>query len=330
MMPTLSVVLPVHNEAVHLPATIEALVEALTASDFEAELVLVDDGSTDGSADAARQALRGRAPFSVVSQPNRGRFEARRAGVEVARGEWVLLLDGRVRLHAGSLAFVSSRVDTGERVWTGHVEVLADGNPFGVFWKLLAELAWADYFDDPRTTSFGGDDFDRYPKGTTSFLAPRSLLLEAIAAFRSRYSNSRAANDDTPLIRWIAEREPIHVSPRFTCDYRPRSTLRAFLRHSYHRGLVFLDGHGRRESRFFPLVVAFYPVSAVLALAALRRPAVVPLAAGSTAAAAAALGLAHSRERSEVASLALLAPVYGLAHGAGMWRGLLMMLTNPR
>jgi hypothetical protein len=95
-----------------------------------------------------------------------------------------------------------------------------------------------------------------------------------------------------------------------------------------HRGVVFLDGHGRRESRFYPVAAAFFPVSALLALTAWKRPSVVPLAAVSTSLAAAALGVARQRNGQEVAALALLAPVYAVAHGAGMWRGLLLSITQ--
>ncbi len=326
--PTLSVVMPVHNEARHLPATIEALLTALEGSGFDAELVLVDDGSTDGSADIARVATAGRIPLRVVRQPNRGRFEARRAGLEAAQGEWALLLDGRVRLSPGALRFVARHVADGERVWTAHVDVAAEGNPYGVFWKLLAELAWRDYFDDPRTTSFDASSFDRFPKGTTCLLAPRKLLLEAAASFRSRYLDLRHANDDTPLLRWIAAREPIHISPRFSCLYLPRARLSSFVRHSFHRGIVFLDGHGRRESRFFPIVLAFYPASALLTFGALRRPLLAPLALVGTATAAGLLGLRRRRAPYEVASLTLLAPIYALAHGAGMWRGLALLVAG--
>jgi glycosyltransferase involved in cell wall biosynthesis len=320
---TLSVVMPVHDEAPHLRDTIDALVAAVEGSGFVAELVLVDDGSNDGSAETAREALDRRLPFTLVAQENRGRFEARRAGLEAAKGDWVLLLDGRVRIDPGALAFAHERVAAANgRVWAGHVDVDAEGNPYGTFWKLIAELAWSDYFAEPRETSFGAKEFDRYPKGTTCFLAPRLTLLDAVRAFRSAYDDLRRANDDTPLLRWIVERERIHLSPRFRCEYTPRTTLATFVRHSVHRGVVFVDGHGRPESRFFPLAVAFYPVSALLALAAARRPSVAVSAALATSAAAAVVGLARRRSPFEIASLALLAPVYGAAHGIGMWRGL--------
>ena len=326
-MTSLSVILPVFNEAAHLPQTIESLIAALDGSGFDGEVVLVDDGSSDGSADITRVYVDSRVPMRVLTQGNRGRFEARRAGLEAATGEWTLLLDGRVRLERAALAYVNERLGSGRDVWTAHVDVDV-ANVYGAFWKLLADLAWGDYFDHPRETSFGAEEFDRFPKGTTCFFAPRALLLEAIAAFRSRYSDLRRANDDTPLLRWIAERRPINVSPGFRCTYRPRTTWQAFLRHAFHRGVVFVDGHGRSESRFFPVVLAFYPASALLAAAALRKPVVLPLSLLATSTAAGAFGLARGRDRFEVVSLAALTPAYAVAHGAGMWSGLLSIATS--
>lgn len=325
MSATLGVVMPVYNEAEHLPATIHALVGAVERSDFDAELVLVDDGSTDGSADVARSAAGKRLPVRVVSQPNRGRFDARRAGLEASTAEWVLLLDGRVRLGADALAYVSARLGDGHRVWNGHVNVETDGNPYGAFWNVLVELAWREYFDDPRPTSFGVEGFDRYPKGTTSFLAPRELLAAAIGRYASAYDDLRNANDDTPIIRWIAAREPINLSPAFDCDYTPRESFRSFARHAFHRGTVFLDGHGRRESRFFPVVAAFYPVSAALALASLRRPALVPAIALGAALAGGVVAATARRSRAGTLPFAALLPVYAVLHGAGMWRGLALI-----
>ena len=323
--PSLSVVIPVFNEAASLPETIESLLAAVNEGEFDVEIVLVDDGSTDDSVAVTRRAVAERAPLRVVSQPNLGRFEARRLGLEAAEGDSVLLLDGRVQIDAGSLAYVRERLERAP-VWTAHVDVATEGDLLGAFWKLIAELAWSDYFDHPRETSFGPEEFDRYPKGTTCFFAPRQLLLDAIAAFRSRYADLRDANDDTPLLRWLAERGPIHVAPGFRCLYRPRTTVGSFLRHSVHRGVVFLDGHGRRESRFFPAVAAFYPVSGVLAAATMRRPIVAPATLLSLALGASVVGILRRRSPLELASLAVVTPVYGVAHGLGMWRGLLTII----
>jgi hypothetical protein len=322
--PSLSVVIPVYNEAAHLTATMRALRGALDGSGFDAELVVVDDGSTDGSADVVRSSADGRLELRIVEQPNRGRFEARRAGLSEARGDYVLFLDSRVRLAPGALRFVHERLQT-ERVWNGHVYVEAD-NAMGDFWRLLAELAWRDYFDNPRTTSFGLAEFDRFPKGTTCFLAPRVLLEAAFGRFRSHYADVRLANDDTPILRAVAAEEPIHISPQFACVYAPRTTLGGFIRHAVHRGTVFLDGHGTPESRFFPVVAAFFPLSAALALAAVRRPVVLPTLLAACGIAAAAYGLRARKPPRDVAVLATVTPLYALGHGLGMWRGVFELL----
>jgi glycosyltransferase involved in cell wall biosynthesis len=329
MSPTLSVVIPVHDEAPHLAATIEALIEAIERSGFDAELVVVDDGSTDGSAEAARAALAGRLPLSVVTQPNRGRFHAVREGLRRAAGRYVLVLGSRVRLRPGALAFVHERQHAGELVWTGHVHIHAKGNPYGTFLNVLTEIAWRDYFDRPRPVSFGAEGFDRYPKGSGCLVAPRGVLVDAFSELPTRYADARHANDDTPQLRRIVASERIHVSPSFASDYLPRATFRTFVRHSLHRGTVFLDGHGRRESRFFPFVAAFFPLTTALAAASLFRPWVAPTAVAGIAVAAGGVAASARRSRSEVAIVAAISPVWAVAFGAGLWRGL-AMLTAAR
>lgn len=318
--------MPVFNEEKHLPATLDALSVAVEQSGFDAELVVVDDGSADASVDVARRAADGRLRLRIISQANSGRFAARSAGLAAASGDSVLFLDARVRLAPGALRFVRPRL-AAEPIWNGHVDIEST-SPFADFWRLLAELAWRDYFDEPRTTSFGLEEFDRFPKGTTCFLAPRPILEDAFREFRSSFADGRLANDDTPVLRAIAARERIHISPEFACVYSPREDVEAFLRHAFHRGIVFVDGHATPESRFFPFVAAFFPISAGVVLAAVRRPTVAPLALAATSVAAAALGVHAGRPKRDVYALALVTPLYALGHGAGMWRGLLELVRS--
>jgi glycosyltransferase involved in cell wall biosynthesis len=322
MTRSLSVVMPVHNEAANLRATIDALAAAASRSALTVELVLVDDGSTDGSVEAAQTAAAGSLPLEVLVREQEGRFKARRAGVAAATSDLVLLLDARVRLHPDSLRFLGDVLSVDTPVWNGHVVPQIEGNPFGAFGNVLVHIAWAEYFDDPRSVSFGLEDFDHFPKGTGCFVAPRELLLEAMDEFSPRVSDWRLVSDDTQLIRWIAGRHRIHLSPEFGCDYQPRSSLRAFVGNALYRGSTFLDGHGRRESRFFPLVVGFFPLSAALVVLVLRRPVAAPALAAVTAAAAGAAAARARRPVFETLSFAALAPVYAAAHGAGMWRAL--------
>lgn len=322
MSSSLSVVMPVHNESEYLAGTIDALVEAVDRSGLDADLIVVDDGSDDGSGEAARAATSGRLPLEVLARPRAGRFGARRAGVAAAKADAVLLLDARVRLHPDSLEFLATVLSPELPVWNGHVVPSTDGNPFGAFGDVLVRLAWSTYFAKPRRTSYGLEDFDHYPKGTGCFVAPRRVLLEAMDAFAPRVSDWRFVSDDTQLIRWIAARHRIQLSPEFGCDYQPRTSLRAFLVNALYRGSTFMDGHGRPESRFFPVVVGFFPVSAALLFLMLRRPMAAPVLVGSTAVAAGLVAARMRRSSFEALSFAALAPVYAVAHGAGMWRAL--------
>ncbi len=251
-----------------------------------------------------------------------GRFKARRAGVAAATSDAVLLLDARVRLHPDSLRFLAGALAPERSVWNGHVLPQTKGNPFGAFGNVLVHIAWSAYFADPRPASFGLEEFDHFPKGTGCFVAPRALLLEAMDEFKPRVSDWRLVSDDTQLIRWIAARHRIHLSPEFGCDYEPRASVRAFVGNALYRGSTFLDGHGRRESRFFPLVVVFFPVSAGLALLTLRRPVAAPVLVALTAGLAATVAVRARRPAFDTLSFAMLAPLYAAAHGAGMWRAL--------
>lgn len=90
--PTLdiSIVLPVHNEAGHLADELDRIGKSMDASTYSWELILVDDGSSDGSAEIAR----GRPNVRVLrSDRNRGAGTARRLGTEAAHGRTVVWSD---------------------------------------------------------------------------------------------------------------------------------------------------------------------------------------------------------------------------------------------
>jgi hypothetical protein len=122
---------------------------------------------------------------------------------------------------------------------------------------------------NPTTTSFGLEDFDYYPKGTTALIAPTGLIREAIAAFRPTVTDWRKVNDDTALLRYAAERTRINISPQYACTYNARTNLKAFLHHANHRGSVLIDGYLRKGTRLnIPIwgVLLLAPIGLALSL----------------------------------------------------------------
>lgn len=90
-MPHVSVILPVYNCRPYLEAAIRSVLDQ-TYRDFE--LIIVNDGSTDGS-DRVIAALAGKdARIQVISRPNTGIVGALNDGLAAARGEWIARMDG--------------------------------------------------------------------------------------------------------------------------------------------------------------------------------------------------------------------------------------------
>jgi hypothetical protein len=172
--------------------------------------------------------------------------------------------------------------------------------------------------------SYSLKDYDYYPKGTTFFLAPRDWLLEACDSFESLFDDMKNSNDDTLMIRPLAARAPIFLSPDFSCTYFPRDNARSFLSHSRHRGTVFVDGYYRPGTRFYrPLQVLLVVTPLALFFVAARPvEALLLMVAGC----AGLLGLARwaGVPKRSARSLALLAPLFAASYGSGIVRGLLL------
>jgi dolichyl-phosphate beta-glucosyltransferase len=95
-MESLSIVIPAYNEASRLQRTLYTIVDYLHQNTVEAEIIVVDDGSTDETAALARNALEGAAPLrtSVISyKSNLGKGRAVRLGLLAARAEVALFSD---------------------------------------------------------------------------------------------------------------------------------------------------------------------------------------------------------------------------------------------
>lgn len=91
----ISVVICSHNGGTRLPAALEALASCRTS--FPCEIVIVDNASTDGSAEVARTSWDASPnvpfPLRVVSEPKPGLSSARRAGVQAASYEIIVFCD---------------------------------------------------------------------------------------------------------------------------------------------------------------------------------------------------------------------------------------------
>ena len=129
-----TVVVPVRNERRHLPAQLRALAAQTYAGPWE--VVVVDDGSTDGSGDVARS-FAGKLPgLRVVPTARRGLNHARNTGVDAAAGDVVAFCDGDDVALPGWLAALIAEVEKGEAdVVGGELDLESLNGPVQRSWR---------------------------------------------------------------------------------------------------------------------------------------------------------------------------------------------------
>jgi dolichyl-phosphate beta-glucosyltransferase len=107
----LSLVVPAYNEALRLPGTLERMRPLLDAAGESYEVIVVDDGSTDGTAEAARRHTAGWPELEVVRLAvNAGKGAAVREGMLRARGAHRAFSDADLSTPLGELAVLRARL----------------------------------------------------------------------------------------------------------------------------------------------------------------------------------------------------------------------------
>ncbi len=100
-----SVIIPVYNGERWVGDAVRSIVGARGVTGA-VELIVVDDGSTDRSAEVAAEAAAGFPRFQLVRQPNAGVSAARNRGISLARGRYLCFVDADDLLHPDALAIM--------------------------------------------------------------------------------------------------------------------------------------------------------------------------------------------------------------------------------
>jgi glycosyltransferase involved in cell wall biosynthesis len=87
----ISIIIPCYNQEKYLEETV---ISALNSTYRPIEIIIVNDGSTDGSKELAEQLANQHQEIKVLNQQNQGVAVARNHGIKVAKGIFILCLDG--------------------------------------------------------------------------------------------------------------------------------------------------------------------------------------------------------------------------------------------
>ena len=153
--PLISIIIPVYNPGKYFSSCIDSI----TSQGFKDwEMILVDDGSTDGSGKACDEYAAKNKNISVIHQNNSGAAAARNTGINKAKGEYILFVDSDDLLTDGALDLIKDEItESGAEV---------------IFFDLLK------LFSDGKTASMGDEVekeglFGKSPNDAYNYLASR-------------------------------------------------------------------------------------------------------------------------------------------------------------
>jgi glycosyltransferase involved in cell wall biosynthesis len=204
-----SIVMPLYDKA---PFVEEAIASVLNQSVEDWELIVVDDGSTDGGGELVEKIPDDR--VRVIRQANAGVAAARNAGIEHARGQWTTFLDPDDWYHPEYLSVMQDLA--GENP---SFEVLA------VRYVAMSVHDWAPWpwplaFDQPPREQIDDVPYrwlSREPPFHLMSLAVRSALLKRM---QPCFPVGESSGEDLDLIFRLAERFPIAADSRRLAAYR--------------------------------------------------------------------------------------------------------------
>lgn len=155
--PKVSIILPVYNHAQTIGRTLQSIINQ-TWQNYE--IILVDDGSTDGLAQAT-QPWRDR--LTLIAQPNQGAPVARNSGARQAKGEFLLFIDADTWLHPDMVTTMVQTIATHPSVAYTYSRFRFGPKGFRLHEFSVAKLRQQNYIHTSsliRTKDFPGFDPD--------------------------------------------------------------------------------------------------------------------------------------------------------------------------
>ncbi|MBC7224926.1 MAG: glycosyltransferase family 2 protein [Anaerolineae bacterium] len=156
--PLVSVVIPAYNEEVRLPGTLEQVVAYLERQDYPWEVIVVDDGSEDRTAEIAEGFAQRYPGVRVIRNPHRGKGYTVRTGMLAGQGDYILFSDADLATPIEELEKLLAYLERGYDVAIGSREgvgAVRHGEPWfrhfiGRVFNLLVRLVAVGDFQDTQ------------------------------------------------------------------------------------------------------------------------------------------------------------------------------------
>ena len=135
----LSIVIPVFNEKENLPTLIKETIQGAAATGLPFEVIIIDDGSTDGTTEELRRLARlHKEVRAIIFRRNFGQTAAMKAGFDMARGTIICSLDGDLQNDPADIPYLVEKLKEGYDLVSGWRKARRD--PF-ISRKLPSKIA---------------------------------------------------------------------------------------------------------------------------------------------------------------------------------------------
>ena len=284
MNPLLSIIIPVYKVKDFVGQCLQSVFDG-GADESRYEVIVVNDGTPDGSMDIVRKVCAGHDNVTIIEQENQGLSAARMAGEEKAEGEYVWFVDSDDWLEKGAVDAMLVRIDKNPEIdvftmpllWTGTGEVHLDyeiGEDAEWDGKALLQTKyplWAAPRHITRRTLFLNDEVhfpigllheDEYFYRVLLYRAPRVLLMKGSMYYYRQRDNSIMSGKSTKSLYDIVS--VYRLLEAFMCSKMEpadrkwfRQDITALLLKTYREsfGVGLYDSTGakefRRKNRFF-------------------------------------------------------------------------------
>lgn len=245
MAPKISLVVPVYNAEPYLPAAIES-VQKQTMSDFE--LILVNDGSTDGSGGVCDRYAAEDPRIRVIHRPNSGISATRNAGIDAAVGEYIGFMDADDMLHPDTLRDNYAWITQQDADWLkfGKIEVSIEGDT--VRNKKEQPLTEAVYEGEQITRNLLKLQAEGAMSIVWNSLVSRQRLLDAGIRFDTSFISTHEDVDFCERLAAVCSK--LAVNPKCYYYHCARPGVSISSRYSPDKLQAFLDSMEKSNARY--------------------------------------------------------------------------------
>ncbi|MBI5079624.1 glycosyltransferase family 2 protein [Candidatus Wolfebacteria bacterium] len=256
----ISIIVPVYNEEKLISGCLEALInQKYPKEDYE--IVAVNDGSSDGTANSIAQKKKEAETKGVVLRlinlkNNKGRVIAREEGAKNAEYDNLLFIDSRCHADAEIL---EKNAQINYQPIIGNPIVDFNRSIFDRFgWLARKKLYRGSFGENFKPFYIDKNNFNGVAKGTGVFFCDKNLFFSSQLAVKDRN-----VSDDTKLLWNIVQQKKILKHPDVKATYLFRTSFKGVMKHTFERGPKFADYYLNIRQKYFWIFI-FLPIFAAL------------------------------------------------------------------